>query len=190
MALPRLSVVVVSTRPGRVGPAIGAWFVERARSHGAFEVSPVDLAEVNLPFLDEAKHPRFKQYEKETTRRWSASVEASDAFVFVTPEYDYSMPATLLNAFQALFLEWNYKACAFVSYGAASGGVRSAQMARQVAATLRMVPLPEAVSIPYVTKELKDGIYPGAKSQEDAAKLVLDELGKWTGALQVLRRPS
>jgi NAD(P)H-dependent FMN reductase len=190
MPTPKLSVVIASTRPGRVGPLVAAWFLDRARLHGGFEATLVDLAEVNLPFLDEPKHPRFQQYERETTRRWSSIVAASDAFAFVIPEYDYSMPATLLNALQALFLEWNYKACAFVSYGAASGGVRSAQMARQVAATLRMVPLPEAVAIPYVTKELKDGVYPGSKGPEDAAKLMLDELAKWTGALTPIRRPA
>ena len=190
MALPTLSIVIASTRPGRVGRTVGDWFTERARQHGGFEVKVVDLAEVRLPFLDEPRHPRFRQYEHEHTKRWSETIGASDAFVFVTPEYDYSMPATLLNALQFLSVEWHYKACGFVSYGGVSAGTRSVQMAKQVVTALKMMPMAEGVFIPFVPKELKDGVYPGSKTQEDAAKVMLDELGRWTSALAVLRKPA
>jgi NAD(P)H-dependent FMN reductase len=69
-------------------------------------VELVDLADFNLPLLDEAAHPVFKQYEHEHTKRWSASVNAADAYVFVTPEYDYFPPASLVNAVQVLTREW------------------------------------------------------------------------------------
>jgi NAD(P)H-dependent FMN reductase len=82
---PKLDVIICSTRPGRVGKAVGDWFDGAARQHGGFDVQLVDLAEVNLPIYDEPKHPRLQQYEHEHTRRWSALVDAADAFVFVTP---------------------------------------------------------------------------------------------------------
>lgn len=190
MALPTLSIVIASTRPGRVGPTVADWFAGRAREHGGFDAKMVDLAEMRLPFLDEPKHPRFQKYENEHTRTWSATVASSDAFAFVTPEYDYSMPATLLNALQFLYVEWNCKACGFVSYGGVSGGTRSVQMAKQIVTALKMMPMAEMVAIPFVAKELKDGVYPGSKAQDDAAKVLLDELARWTGALAVLRRPA
>jgi NAD(P)H-dependent FMN reductase len=189
MALPALSIVIASTRPGRVGRTVGDWFVERARQHAGFDVTVVDLAEVRLPFLDEPEHPRFRRYQHEHTKKWSAAVDAADAFVFVTPEYDYSMPATLLNAVQFLSVEWHYKACGFVSYGGVSGGTRSVQMAKQVITAVKMMPIPEAVSIPFVAAALKDGVYPGAKTQDDAASAMLGELLRWTSALAVLRKP-
>ena len=64
----KLDVIIASTRPGRVGLPIGNWFVERAKAHGRFEVIVADLKEVNLPILDEPKHPRFQQYEHEHTK--------------------------------------------------------------------------------------------------------------------------
>ena len=61
----------------------------------------------------------------------SASVAAADAFVIVTPEYNYGPPPSLINAFDYVYKEWNYKAAGFVSYGGVSGGLRAVQMEKQ-----------------------------------------------------------
>jgi len=186
--MPSLHVVVVSTRPGRGGLAVGKWFDARAREHGGFDVTLVDLAEVSLPLLDEPKHPRFQDYTQEHTKKWSAIVSASDAFVFVTPEYNYGMAPSLLNALDFLFREWNYKPAAFVSYGGVSGGTRSQQMAKLVITSLRMMPIPEAVTIPFYERAMKGGEFVGDELQAKAAKGMLDELLRWTNALLPMRR--
>jgi hypothetical protein len=36
--MPKLSVVVASTRPNRVGLPVAHWFVAQAKAHGAFDV--------------------------------------------------------------------------------------------------------------------------------------------------------
>lgn len=188
---PRLQVIVASTRPGRIGLPIGLWFAEAARSHGGFEVEVVDLAEVNLPFFDERAHPRLRQYEHEHTKAWSARVASADAFVFVMPEYNFSMTAPLKNAIDYLHYEWQYKPVGFVSYGGVSAGTRAAQMAKQVVTTLKMMPIPEAVSIPFVTQVLDDhkNVKPNDTMQA-AAKAMLDELRRWADALRPLRESS
>src|SRR5690242_5860222 len=84
----RLLIIIASTRPGRVGLPVGQWFSERAREHGGFEVSVADLAELALPFMDEPNHPRLRLYTHQHTKEWSALVDAADAFVFVSPEYN------------------------------------------------------------------------------------------------------
>ena len=187
----KLNVVTVSTRPTRVGPKVAAWFTDRARAHGGFEVVPVDLAEVALPLYDEPEHPRFRRYAHEHTKRWSAIVAAADAFAFVIPEYNYFAPPSLVNAFDFVLHEWGYKPCAFVSYGGVSGGTRSAQMCKLHATSLKMMPLPEAVSIPFVSKLVDDkGVFDPGTTQDAPAKAVLDELHKWAAALAPLRRPA
>ncbi|MBS2027706.1 MAG: NAD(P)H-dependent oxidoreductase [Deltaproteobacteria bacterium] len=183
----KLEVFICSTRPGRVGLPVGAWFEEQARAHGKFEVARVDLAEVNLPMMDEPKHPRLQQYEHAHTKAWSETVKSADAFVFVTPEYNYGMPAPLLNALDYLLHEWAYKPAAFVSYGGVSAGTRSVQMAKQVLTTLKIMPIPEAVSVPFGPKYVVDGVFKPPPEQEKAATVMLDELWKWTGALKTLR---
>jgi NAD(P)H-dependent FMN reductase len=182
-----LHVVVVSTRPGRAGPSVAKWFVEQASAHEAFNVRLVDLAEVNLPFLDEPAHPRLQDYKHQHTKDWSATVSAADAFVFVTPEYNYSAPATLVNALDYLYVEWSYKPAGFVSYGGVSGGTRSAQHAKQILTALRMMPIPEQVTLPFFTQHMKEGVFTPPDNQSKAAKTMLDELQKWSAALKPLR---
>jgi NAD(P)H-dependent FMN reductase len=184
----KLQIVIASTRPGRVGLPVANWFDARARAHGGFEVELIDLLELGLPFMDEPNHPRLKQYTKAHTKAWSARVEAADAFVFVTPEYNYGVPAALKNAIDYLHTEWFYKPVGFVSYGGISAGTRSVQMAKQVVTTLKMFPLAEAVSIPFVAQFIDDeGELRANELMEGASTAMLDELIRVAGALAPLR---
>ncbi len=184
-----LHVVVASTRQGRQGALVGDWFYGYAKTHGKFNVELVDLAVVNLPLLDEPKHPRFQQYEHDHTKAWSAIVDRADAFVFVTPEYDFGAPAALLNAIQYLSREWAYKPVGFASYGGVSGGLRGVQMTKQVVTALKMMPMVEAVAIPFFAKfiDTGKGTFDPGEVQEQAAGAMLDELLKWTNAIKPLR---
>lgn len=139
----RVLVIVASSRPGRVGPAVAGWFVRATRPRAAelsVDLDVADLATIGLPFLDEAEHPSAHRYAHAHTRAWSARVAAADAVVVVTPEYNSGMPATLKNALDCLYDEWAFKPVAFVGYGNTSAGTRGVQMARQVTTALRMVP--------------------------------------------------
>ena len=104
----KLKIITGSTRPGRVGPTISKWVEKAAVEHRKFDVEVVDLAHLGLPLLDEASHPMAQKYAHQHTVRWSKIVEDADAFVFVTPEYDYFTPAALVNAVQVLLREWGY----------------------------------------------------------------------------------
>lgn len=184
-----LQIIICSTRAGRKGPAIAAWAAACARSHAAFAVEVVDLAAFDLPILDEATHPRFAKYERAQTQRWSASVARGDAFIFVLPEYDFSMPASLLNALQVIYHEWTYKPAAFVSYGGESGGLRSVQMAKQVMTTFKVVPIVEAVSLHEVGQRYDESTKTFNAAEKDATKAaaMLDELHRWAVALKPMR---
>lgn len=184
---PRLHTIITSTRPGRVGPAIGQWFHDTARAHGKFDAQLVDLAEFNLPIYDEPHHPARRQYEQEHTKKWSASVNAADALVFVMPEYNYSPPPSFVNAIDYLFWEWQYKPVGFVTYGGVSGGLRAAQSARLQASTLKMMPVPEGVALPSVFAQLQDGKFVANSLNDQGATATLNELLKWSEALGSLR---
>ena len=187
--MPRLGVVIVSTREGRVGSTVAEWFMERARQHGGFEVEMVDLKAVNLPVLSEPNHPRLKKHTQDATKAWSATVEGLDAFVFVTPEYNYFSPPSLVNALDHLYPEWTYKAAGFVSYGGVSGGLRSTQMTKLLLTTFKMVPIVEQVAVPFVAKTIQDGRFTASEAHDKSASTMLDELLRWTNALAILRQP-
>jgi NAD(P)H-dependent FMN reductase len=186
--MPKLSVIIGSTRPGRVGLPVGQWFLELAKSHCKFEVALVDLKELCLPLLDEPNHPRLADYVHAHTKAWSEIVKASDAFVFVTPEYNYSVAPALLNAIDYLFHEWAYKAAGFVSYGGISGGMRSVHSLKQPLGALKVVGIPEAVTIPFISQLMENGVFKGSDALQKAGTTMLDELHRWTEALAVLRK--
>jgi NAD(P)H-dependent FMN reductase len=184
-----LQIIVASTRDERKGSAVAEWFVERARAYGKFEIELVDLAEIDLPLFNEPKHPRLRDYAHEHTKAWSVIVDRADAYVFVTPEYDFGAPASLVNALQYLLAEWAYKPVAFVSYGGVSGGTRGVQMTKSIVTSLKMMPLFEAVAIPFFTQYIKadTGAFEPGEAQAKAAVVMLDELLKWATALKPMR---
>ncbi|MDH6464252.1 NAD(P)H-dependent FMN reductase [Micromonospora sp. A200] len=186
--MPRLNVIVASTRPGRVGRRIGDWFVTAAVRHGAFDdVRLVDLAEVGLPFHDEPHHPSEGRYVHPHTREWSSLTAAADAFVFVMPEYNYGFNAPLKNAIDFLYHEWRYKPVGFVSYGMTSGGLRAVQMIKQVVTTLNMMPVNDSVPI-FLRRALdEDGRLVPDPDREAAAELMLDEVARLAAALAPVR---
>jgi NAD(P)H-dependent FMN reductase len=183
----QLAVIIGSTRTDRVGPVVADWFADRARAHGAFEVETIDLAEVDLPFLDEPRMPRLGGYAHDHTRRWSERVAGADAYVLVTPEYNHGTSPALLNAIDFLFAEWNYKPAGFVSYGGPSAGMRSVQSLKPVLTGVRMMPIPESVSIPFIGQHLTDGVLSPPPFAEAGVAPMLDELAKWSRALATMR---
>jgi len=182
-----LTVIIASTRPGRVGLPIANWFIERAKKDGRFEIVVADLKEVNLPIFDEPKHPRFQQYEHDHTKKWSAIVAAADAFVIVTPEYNFSAPPSIVNALDYLFREWQHKPAGFVSYGGVSGGIRSVQATKLMLTSLKVMPIPEAVTIPFFFKMMNEGVFNGSEELDKAIPSMLDELHKWAVACKTMR---
>ncbi|KLK90779.1 NADPH-dependent FMN reductase [Microvirga vignae] len=183
----KLHTIIASTRPGRIGPSIANWFNDFAAEHGKFDPVLVDLADFNLPIFDEPEHPMKQDYKHAHTRAWAESVSAADAFVFVTPEYNYAPPPALVNALNYLSREWNYTPVGFVSYGGISGGLRSVQVAKQIVTTLKMMPIPEGVPMPMVFQNLENGKLKPADIYKTSAATMLDELHRWAESLRGLR---
>lgn len=180
---PRLLVIVGSIRPGRQGDRWGRWMVDVAREQGIYEPELVDLKEVGLPLMDEPNHPRLRQYQHDHTKKWSALVDGADAYVFVTPEYNYSFPASLKNALDYLFQEWKDKPAGIVSYGGISAGLRSAHQLRQVLAALGLAVPQSSVAIPFSQQHLtEDGGVDAPESAKASALSLLSEMQR-LGAL-------
>lgn len=182
-----LKIITSTTREGRKGIYVAQWITELAKQDGRFEVDLLDLAEINLPLMDEPNHPRLQQYQHEHTKRWSAIIEPADAFIIVLGEYNFGFPAPIKNALDYLLNEWKYKPVGLVSYGGISGGLRSAQMLKQVITALNMMPIMETVNIPFFAKHIEDKFIP-EEIIIKSAHGVLNELDKWTKALKVMRQ--
>src|ERR1700712_5603892 len=106
-----------STRPRRISRQISEWIMSTSAFPPTVKRELVDLAEWNLPMLDEPGIPAYGQYVHEHTKAWSRAISAYDGFVFVTPQYNWGYPAPLKNAIDYLYAEWQGKPAVIVSYG-------------------------------------------------------------------------
>ncbi|KXP08019.1 NAD(P)H-dependent oxidoreductase [Tsukamurella tyrosinosolvens] len=191
--LPRIAVITGSTRPGRRTDQVAVWVHRRATDHlhGRAEVVTVDLADQDLPLLDEPLPAAFGEYRHPHTRRWAELVGAFDGFVFVVPEYNHSMPAAVKNAIDYLYAEWNDKAAGFVSFGI-HGGVRAAEHLRLVLAETKTACVRTTVALNlFADFDVPDirqrGTFAPAEHHEPALLRMLDEVVEWSTALRTIR---
>lgn len=186
----KLKIIIATTKPGRKGPIVAEWVAELAKEFSEFETELVDLNAFGLPLMDEPEHPRLQKYQHEHTKRWSRLISEADAYIIVTAEYDFSFPAPIKNALDYLYLEWGHKPVGFVSYGGISGGLRCVQALKQVVTALKMMPIVEAVTLPFFTKQInEEGKFTPDDQIKQTGTAMFTELLKWTEALKPMRLP-
>lgn len=179
----RTAVVIGSTRTVRLGRGVAEWVA--ADPNPDLDLEVVDLAEMDLPLLDEPEPPAWGNYAHETTRAWSAVIGGFDAFVLVTPEYNHSTSAALKNALDHLYAEWADKAVAFVGYGI-EGGTRGVEHLRAICSELAMAGVGPQVSL-RLGDDFPDGRCAPREAQVAARGRMLAALARWGGALRPLR---
>jgi NAD(P)H-dependent FMN reductase len=183
----KVAIILGTTRPGRKADAVARWIRDLAtrRHDAAFEL--VDIADYHLPMLDEPVPPIFGHYEHAHTMAWSEKIASFDAFIFVTPEYNRSIPGALKNAVDFLYREWNNKAAGFVSYGADAAGARAVEHLRLVMAEVHVAGVRSHVTLSlYHDFEAFATLAPQPPRYKQAEEL-LDQLIAWGKALKALR---
>lgn len=183
---PRIAVILGSTRPDRSGAEVARWVLEQARARGTAAYELIDLADVPLPHLDEPIPPSRGQYQREHTKAWAATVAQYDGFVFVTPEYNHSVPGVLKNALDFLYAEWNNKAAGIVSYGGSAGGARAAEQLRLILSELQIASVRASVALSFRSDFEHSVLKPGVWGEEALASM-FDQLESWSLALAPVR---
>jgi NAD(P)H-dependent FMN reductase len=183
----RLAVILGSTRPGRRGGAVAEWVVERAAARDDVSPELLDLTTFDLPVYDEPEPPMSGRFAHPHSTAWAESIAAFDAFVFVTPEYNRSIPGALKNAIDFLFYEWNDKAAGFVSYGIDAGGARAVEHLRVVLGELCVADVRTQVALSLQHDfEAQTTLAPGEVASKKL-DLMLDQVVAWGNALRSLR---
>lgn len=183
----KLMIIVGSVRPGRVGLPVAEWVRHTVESDDRFEVDFVDLAELALPFMDEPAHPSKRQYTKPHTVAWSERVDAADAFILVSPEYNHSYSPALKNALDYLNQEWWRKPVTVVSYGGVSGGSRGVAALDAVLTTIGLIKTSSNVEINFIGKRVVDGTFDSDEKEAAILSHALDQLEQLSGALAPIR---
>lgn len=181
----KIAVIIGSTRDSRFADIPANWIYELARKRGDWEVELVDVRHFNLPFFNEVSSNAWAPSQDPNAARWQKKLAEFDGYIFVTAEYNRSVPGSLKNALDQAYVEWNRKPAAAVGYGS-TGGARAVEHLRTIAIELQMVPVRSAVHIggsefvrvhPGMGKEpisaIESAILPSANA-------MLDELAWWT----------
>ena len=181
-----IGIIIGSTRPGRKAETVAKWVYEIAkkRSDARFEI--VDIKDYNLPLLDEPYIASMGMYQNEHTKVWAKKIGSFDGFIFVTPEYNHTIPAALKNAIDYLYAEWNDKSAGFVSYGAANG-IRSVEHLREVCGLLRLADVQSQVGFSLFTDFENMSEFKPHPRHEKEAEDMLDDVIAWGGALKAMR---
>jgi len=181
-----IAIIIGSTRPGRNGTAVAEWVYEVAkrREDARFEI--VDIADYNLPLLDEPMGAASGQYTKPHTIAWSEKIKSFDGYVFLAPEYNHAISGALKNAIDYLYYEWNNKAAGIVGYGG-GGGVRAAENLRLIAAELMLAVVRTQVGLTFSGDFENYSVLKPAPHQEGVLNTMLDQVLAWSGALKTLR---
>ncbi|MFI7103709.1 NADPH-dependent FMN reductase [Streptomyces sp. NPDC050161] len=174
-----LAVIIGSTREGRFAPVIANWFAQHVATHTHIDLDVIDL--------DTVRPYELRHGSKEFTA-FSERVEAADAFVVLTPEYNHSFPAPLKHAIDMLNPQWHAKPVGFISYGGISGGLRAIEQLRLVFAELHATTVRETVSFPLAWNLFdEEGRLHEPEAATRAADTLLGQLTWWALALREAR---
>lgn len=192
----RIAIVVGSTRPGRRARMVAEWVratADRSEIADSARFDVLDLADYELPLLDEPSPAAIGDYSETHTREWAETIAAYDGFVVVSPEYNHSIPAALKNAIDYLFAEWNDKAAGFVTYGL-NDGVRAAEALRLTLAEVKVASVRSQVALSlFADFEITDMTLPGRftprEHHHQVCLRMLRETAAWARALQTVRVP-
>ena len=182
----RIAIILGSTRPGRKTEPVARWVLDHAQQRGDAEYELVDIAEFDLPLLDEPVPPSQHKYSKDHTKRWSDKIASFDGYVFVTPEYNHSTSGALKNAIDFLYSEWNNKAAGFVSFGS-SGGTRAVEHLRLIMGELQIADVRSQVALSLFTDFENFSAFKPQALHEKSLKSMLDQLIAWSGAMKSVR---
>jgi NAD(P)H-dependent FMN reductase len=187
----KLQVIIGSTRPDRAADKVSPWVIRRAEAHDGFDVEVLDLRDWPLPMFTEtiATVGDFADptYSEPIVRRWNHKIAEGDAYLFITPEYNHSVPGVLKNAIDNVFVSFAFrnKPAAFVGYsGGIVGGARAIEHLAHIAIEAEMVPLRNATLIGQVQAAFDDDGNPVDPLTDVGLSITLDDLAWWSRILE------
>lgn len=190
----KLKLIVGSTRPGRTADRVLQWLSDWTRSDGRFSVDVLDLRDWNLPMFAESQatigDPQDPTYSNPSVRQWNHTISMGDAYLFLTPEYNHSIPGALKNALDTVFAShaMRNKPAGVVAYSAGRvGGARAVEHLALIAVEAELVPLRNAVLIPNVYDAFDAAAELTDPRLDTGLAILLDDLAWWAELLRAGR---
>jgi NAD(P)H-dependent FMN reductase len=117
----KLKLIIGSTRQNRNALPVSEWLITQGKEAG-YDIEVLDLKELNLPKFEAGVSPMYMPVDTPEAKAWAEQISSADGLVFLTAEYNRSIPGSLKDAIDYLYAEWNGKNASIVSYGWIDGG--------------------------------------------------------------------
>ncbi|MGP9727285.1 NADPH-dependent FMN reductase [Glutamicibacter sp. AOP3-A1-12] len=182
----KIASITGSTRPGRNNAAVAQWVLEQAQARNDASYELVDIADFNLPLLDEAFPAAYQNYQNEATKNWSAMIAEFDGYVFITPEYNHSIAPALANALSYLNAEFSNKAAGIVGYGSAMGA-RAVEHLRGILSELQLAHVQKTGMFSLFTDFENFSVFKPTEQSAASVQPMFDQLISWTTAMNTVR---
>ena len=187
----KLQIIVGSTRSGRASERVARWVHASALANGRFEeIAVLDLKDWDLPMFDESRETvgdlADPTYRSPVVKRWNETIKQGDAYVFVTPEYNHSVPGVLKNAIDSVYFSYAFrnKPAGFVGYSTGIvGGARAVEHLAHIAIEAEMVPLRDTVLISSIGNAFDDSGQPRDPVSQVVMDIMFEDLGWWGSLL-------
>ena len=190
MSKAKIAVIIGSIRPNRFGDKPAKWIFDHAKARTDIETEIVDLKDYDLPLFDSPASDAWMPASNPEVIRWQNKLKEFDGYVFVTAEYNRSIPGALKNAIDQAYSPFLRKAAAFIGYGSV-GGARAVEHLRQVAVELQMVPTRHGIHIggsDFMPIMMGQKTWDDTKANFDGfVPSLLDDLVWWTNATKTAR---
>lgn len=192
MSLPKIAIIIGTTRETRFGHKPAEWIYDIAKERNDLEVEIVDLRDYPLPLFEEVASNAWVPSKNEVAQRWQKRINQFDGYIFITAEYNHSISGALKNALDYASPEWNRKAAAYVGYGGV-GAARAVEHLRGIAVELQLASVKSAVHIAGADfmATVRDGQALSELSHlKPGADALLNDLVWWASALNSARSKS
>ena len=181
-----IAIVTGSTRPGRVNTGVAEWVLAQAQLRGDADYEIVDIANFNLPILDEAYPAGYQNYQNDHTKAWSAKIAEFDGYIFIAGEYNHSVQPALANAISYLNVAFANKAAGIVGYGSAFG-VHAAEHLRAILSELQVAHVQKTGMFSLFTDFENFSAFKPSELQAASLAPMLEQLVPWTHAMTNMR---
>jgi NAD(P)H-dependent FMN reductase len=192
-----VKLIIGSTREGRAADLVAPWLVRRLEDHDALAVEVLDLRDWDLPMFRETYatvgNPDDPTFSIPLVKQWNERIASGDAYLFLTPEYNHSVPAVLKNAIDSVFATFGFRNKPFgcIAYsGAIAGGSRAVEHLAHIGVEAEMVPLRNNLLLPRVNGAFDETGEPRDPMSNLALSILLDDLVWWGDTLKVAREHS
>lgn len=161
-----IAIISPSVRKGRNSHRVALYIAKFLEENNLVTPVMVDLAAYNFPLFDERL--KYQEDPSEGMLDFAAKIKSAGGVIIITPEYNGGYPASLKNAVDLLYGEWQRKPVAFITVSNGSfAGTQAITSLQFILWKIGALTVPVSFRIPNVQDTFDENGKPADKTEMD-----------------------